>query len=89
MDQAEKDRIIAALNDKGVSGPCPRCGNNGFTIVDGYSKITVQKTLTELVLGGPSIPAIITACTKCGYISTHAAGALGLLPKPEEEGRLK
>ena len=30
-------------------------------------------------LGGPMVPIAIVACTKCGAITMHALGALGLL----------
>ena len=38
-----------------------------------------------LNIGGPSIPSIITACSRCGYLSQHALGVLGLLPNKTEK----
>ncbi|MCY3731419.1 MAG: hypothetical protein OXF98_08765 [Rhodospirillaceae bacterium] len=51
-----------------------------MTLVDGYFNQTVQDDMSELVIGGASIPSIVTACTNCGFLSQYALGALGLLP---------
>jgi len=36
-----------------------------------------------MVIGGPSVPSVVTACNRCGYLSQHTLGTLGLLPKEE------
>lgn len=63
---------------------CPRCGNAGFTIIDGIFNQPLQSEMSGLVLGGPSIPSAVTACQRCGFIAQHALGALGFLPTEEE-----
>jgi hypothetical protein len=84
----QKQRIIEALNKAGARLPCPRCGNNNFTLLDGYFNQTVQTELGGLVLGGPSVPSVVVVCARCGYLSQHALGALNLLPKlPSEEAK--
>ena len=40
----------------------------------------MQDRLNGIVLGGPSIPSIPIICNRCGFISSHALGILGLLP---------
>lgn len=80
MNDEDKQKIIKTLTEKGVRLPCPRCGNPSFTLIDGYFNELIQNDLNTLKIGGPSIPSIITACTRCGYLSQHALGALGLLP---------
>lgn len=88
MDQEKKTEIIRTLNERSVTLPCPRCGNPSFTLIDGYFNEMIQpntNTLNTLNIGGPSIPSIITACTRCGYLSQHALGALGLLPNNNEK----
>ena len=82
--QEQKDRIIKALTEKGVELPCPRCGNSNFTLVNGYFAQPIQPELGSITLGGPNIPSVVTVCTRCGFISQHALGALGLLPSAEE-----
>ena len=85
LSQEQKQRIIKALKDRGAKLPCPRCGNDSFTLLDGYFNQTIQTELKGMVIGGPSIPSAVVACNRCGYLSQHALGALGLLPKEEVE----
>ena len=88
MDKDEKKEIVARLDERGVRLSCPRCGNNSFAILDGYFNQSIQDELmTGLVVGGPSIPSVITACNKCGFMAQHALGALDLLPKKAKEGK--
>jgi hypothetical protein len=87
LSQEEKNRIAERLNQRfaehGVK--CPMCGNNSFSLADGYFSNVIQDNLNGLVIGGPSIPAIPIICNKCGFISMHALGTLGLLPPRKEE----
>ena len=83
LPQEQKQRIIKALEDRGAKLPCPRCGNNSFVLLDGYFNQTMQSELKGIVIGGPSVPSVVVACNRCGYLSQHALGALGLLPKEE------
>lgn len=85
ITQEEKQRIILELNKRfGSSGiKCPMCGNNHFIIGDGYFNTFIQGDLKQTTLGGPSIPSIPVICGNCGFISMHALGVLGLLPKQD------
>lgn len=85
MKQEEKDKIISALEERFAKHPCPRCGNQQFSLAEGYFNQPLQEKLGGLVLGGPSIPSVVVICARCGFISQHALGALGLLPTQEEE----
>jgi hypothetical protein len=80
-----KTKVVGALNERGADKlPCPRCGNSGFALVDGFFSHPLQKETAGLVLGGPVVPAVATVCMKCGFISEHALGVLGLLPKEDK-----
>ncbi len=81
--QAQKDKIIKALTDRGANLPCPRCGNDDFTLLEGYFNQIIQEEPRGIVLGGRTIPSIIIVCKRCGYLIQHAVGVLGLLPKDE------
>jgi ribosomal protein S27AE len=81
LSPEQKRKVVEALEKVGARLPCPRCGNNNFTLLDGYFNQPVQTELAGLVLGGPSVPSAVVVCTRCGYLSQHALGALGLLPK--------
>lgn len=84
MNEEEKKKIIAVLQEREASRPCPRCGNNSFTLLDGYMNQPVQQELQGMVIGGPSIPTVATACNRCGFVAQHALGILGLMPQKEE-----
>lgn len=83
-----KQEIAQKLNEKGAASSCHRCGSKSFSILDGYSKYTIQENIDDLpntVVGGPSVPVILIVCNNCGAITPHAMGALGLLPKAEQD----
>jgi hypothetical protein len=84
-NQDQQDKIIKALADRGAKLPCPRCGNDAFTLLDGHFNQIIQDEPKGIVLGGRTIPSIIIACKRCGYLSQHALGVLGLLPKEENK----
>jgi len=75
MDQKRLDELVIALTAKGVNRPCPRCGNNKFSVV-GETNIPLQEDPNVLRIGGPSIPTVIVACDSCGYITQHATMVL-------------
>jgi ribosomal protein L37E len=84
LSQEQKNKIVKALEERGAKLPCPRCGNNAFTLLDGYFNQTIQTELKGIVIGGPSLPSVVIACNRCGFLSQHALGVLGLLPQKEE-----
>jgi ribosomal protein S27AE len=75
--QARFEQIIAALTGKFARQPCPRCANLKFELI-GEAAIQFQESPGFYVIGGPAIPVAVTACTRCGFISQHALGPLGL-----------
>jgi len=86
LPEAEKQRIIKKLQEKGVKIHCPMCGHNNFIIADGYFNNSMQSGFGGgLVLGGPSIPTIGIVCGNCGFISQHALGVLGLLTQNDKK----
>ena len=87
MEQMSADRkkeIVEKLGAVGAILPCPRCGNHGFSLLDGYFNQPVQSLLGGIVIGGPSVPSAVVVCNRCGYMAQHALGALGLLTANEE-----
>jgi ribosomal protein L37E len=86
ISEEQKNKIIKALSERGVVLPCPRCGNKNFNLVGGYVNSIIQTELTGgVVIGGPVIPSVIIVCDHCGFMSQHAIGKLGLLPKTENQ----
>ena len=83
MDAAEKDRIIKKLEEVHAINPCPRCGNGDFVIGDGYGAVTFGKQVGDIDFSRV-VSTIATFCTKCGFLSQHVLGILGLLPEETE-----
>lgn len=81
----EKQRIIEKVQEILPYIECPICHNKHFVIADGYFNTSIQGQLNGMMLGGPSIPSIGLICNKCGFISHHALGVLGLLPEQNDQ----
>jgi hypothetical protein len=81
LTEADRQRIADALKRAQVGIHCPMCGNRQFTVLDGYINHAVQTQLGGLVIGGQSVPTAVIVCNRCGFLSQHALGVLGLLPK--------
>jgi ribosomal protein L37E len=79
LPDQEKLRIVEKLEERGATLPCPRCGNQYFSLLDGYFNQPIQSELSNIEFGGTSIPSVVVACNRCGYLSQHALGVLGLL----------
>lgn len=77
MDQARQELAIKALTEKRVDKPCPRCGNQKFSVI-GETFIPLQDNPNAFQIGGFSIPTVIVACDNCGYITQHAQVTLGI-----------
>lgn len=81
LSESEVNSIIARLKEKGVSLPCPRCGQRNWNVDKKIHHVQVQGKSSGITIGGPTIPSTVTYCTHCGFIAYHALGALGFLPK--------
>jgi thymidine kinase len=92
MDQnlspKQVQKIIDKLNELKAVKPCPRCGNQSFTVLDGILNHPIQKNINNVNIGGPSLPSIVVVCNKCGFISQHAIITLGLVT-PEGEVKIE
>lgn len=84
LSKEQKEIIIKKLAEKGVKASCPMCGNNHFVLADAYFTNILQTQLNSISIGGPNIPTIAIICSNCGFISQHALGSLGLLPKDDD-----
>jgi len=86
-DKKFKEKVIEILKEKNVILPCPRCSGRNWSI-EGFLNQSLQQPMLwqGMVIGGPSIPSAVVVCTNCGFISQHALGSLGLLPKQHHSG---
>ncbi len=88
MTDNHKQRIVSALEQRGVTAPCPRCGHKSFALVDGYFAAVVQSSLPSLQLGGQLVPYIAVVCSHCGFMAQHSLGALGLMDLITDDANL-
>jgi hypothetical protein len=85
LTESDKQEIIDRIRQRAPSIRCPMCQQNSFSLVDGYFRSTLQKTINSLTLDGPGVPSAAIICSTCGFISQHALGVLGLLNKQEAQ----
>jgi len=78
--QEKREDIVKRLHEKGVNRPCPRCGGEAFSLVDGYAVFGLVNELQDEGVQN-LVPSVTVACSRCGYLTFHALGPLGLLPK--------
>lgn len=80
----DREKIARKLSEKGATRPCHRCGQNAFTVLEGFTNIQLQDDFSAgITFGGPSVPVAHIVCNNCGAITPHALGALDMLPKEE------
>jgi len=79
-------KVIAALMERGVDQPCPRCGGRAFEVLD-TTNIGIEQGKRGFYQTEQILPVAITACKKCGFIALHSMGALGLLAGETPDGR--
>ena len=81
LTNEQKEEIKKKLVAKAPNLTCPMCSNKSFSMAEGYFMNTMQSDLSSIALGGQSIPTIGIICNNCGFVSQHALGTLGLMPK--------
>jgi predicted nucleic-acid-binding Zn-ribbon protein len=87
LDQATKEKIAQRLQEKGAVKPCSRCGNQRFSLLDGFVNFPMTQELSNnVIIGGPSVPCAVVACDNCGHMEFHALGAIGLLTEQNKGG---
>lgn len=79
------EEIISILKEKKAVLPCPACGQEDFTLVDGdFIQEFIAWGKLPKALGGPglrSINYIVLVCDNCGYLRQHALKPLGIAPR--------
>lgn len=78
ISHEEKLAIRDALEARGATLPCPRCGGESFDVLDGYFYNTFQFGTEEMTLKGKGVLAAVIGCCRCGYLMQHATNLLGL-----------
>lgn len=85
--ESNKENIIAELNKRIPALKCPMCNHGSLELCGGYFAHDLQEDLANRRIGGVNIPTVPVICKKCGYVMEFAVGALGLLPKADNDGK--
>jgi hypothetical protein len=76
----QRDNITEALAERGVTLPCPRCGDSSWNVLDAYISNALTEDVRKVIVGGPVLPTIAVMCTRCGFLAEHVAAVLELFP---------
>ena len=79
------ERLLATLKEKRVNPVCEICGHNDWAALDQAVSLQITDLSGTFSIPSPQIPSAGLVCNNCGNIRLFALGALGLLPKPDEE----
>ena len=86
MDTAEHEQIVKRLREL-AKAACPRCGEHDFVVLPHYVNLPVQENENEFNIGGKCLPAIVSVCSKCGFVAHHALGMFRALKHPADAKR--
>lgn len=85
------EEIIKILKDRKATLPCPACGHDGFTLLEGdfgqefiaWGKLPgkLPEAIAPTHPGRRSVSYIVLVCDNCGYLRQHAIKPLGITPK--------
>ena len=77
MKKEDLSKLVNKLNLSMPAGvECPMCHGRDFEVVDGVFTNSIQQSLNNFQIGGPSVPCVAFVCTQCGFLSQHAIGVL-------------
>jgi len=80
LSEEDQKRIAAALKERDALKPCPRCGHETWHLEDGYFAFMTLPDLVTFRTTGPAVPSVMVFCRRCGFMSFHSLGMLGLSP---------
>jgi ribosomal protein L37E len=80
LSPEQRKNISEALAQRGATLPCPRCGDDAWTVLDSYISHSLTQNVHQVVIGGPVLPTIGVLCRKCGFLSEHVTVELGIGP---------
>ena len=74
----DRQDVSKALAQRGATLPCPRCGDNNWSVLDAYITHLLTQDVENITLGGPILPTAGVICTRCGFLAEHSIARLGL-----------
>ena len=80
-----KNKIAKSLDTRAGDFRCPICGNEKFFVADGLTKKSLQIANKSQMIRGNIMPCAVIICEKCGFVSEHSIGILGLMNELEDK----
>lgn len=88
MAKFDNTKVIAHLQSKWASRPCPMCGKGPWNVHDSTYQLT-EYNEGGMVIGGPVIPVVPVICGNCGntvLVNAIIAEVVKLSTPPSKEG---
>ncbi|MGH3888196.1 MAG: hypothetical protein ACRDSZ_16800 [Pseudonocardiaceae bacterium] len=79
LTTAQQEQIVRRLRELGATLPCPRCAAASFSLVKELSVVPVDPEASAVRVDRLTLPAVLLMCNQCGFLSSHALAALGLV----------
>jgi len=61
-----RSQILGRLNELSVTGRCPLCAQQKWTLAEGLIWIPLQEDFFGVSTGGPGLPMVALVCANCG-----------------------
>lgn len=80
LTQEQAGKVVAELDRRKATNPCPRCGHKTYTLSSGIVMLPFQSPqAAPSVLAPQVLPCASVSCDNCGFLALHGLGALGFL----------
>ena len=77
LTERQKETVSESLRKK-IGGQCPMCTGTEWTLHDEIVSNMTSSLAGVTALGGRNVPMVQMICNKCGFVSHHAIGLLGI-----------
>lgn len=88
LSPEEREKIAAWFKDKGTILPCTFCGVRDWVLNDSLLNLMIYYK-EGWRIGGPTVPATVLYCKKCGHFEFFSAVLMGLVESAPKEPPLK
>lgn len=83
-----RNKLLAALQERGVEGKCGLCGHNDWAVIDQAVSVQITDLSGSFQIPPPQIPSAGLICNNCGNIRLFSLAVLRLLPTGSSEDGL-
>ena len=79
IEQERFEKIVAALQAKGVTATCPRCHAQKWGVSE-IALLVSEVPVRGLSIPPPNVQVVLVNCMNCGWLAMHETKSLGLEP---------